>query len=229
MSQSTKASAAQPKAFVPHWGLPNSLEQATQSFMAPAGKTAVLQLIATPSIDRQVSFDIGNTAVLPTISNTSQEESMKWFVQAVATTMLAGTLVSCSTQVTPQEAPVQALSGNLSGTIEMVNTGGADLSGMVVRIYTSMQNLLKDQPLQVAVTGSGGRVSFQMQGIPFGTYYLAAWRDNDGDGTWNKVDYVAIYGTHRNTTWELAPIYLTALGPTRHLVLSAEIGSFNCN
>jgi hypothetical protein len=84
----------------------------------------------------------------------------------------------------------------ITGTASFPAGTSGDLSNAKVSIYTSWDNWVSNQPIKFgAVTGSGASVSFTLNGVNPGNYYLDVWKDNDNDGFWTIGDFVGWYGS----------------------------------
>jgi hypothetical protein len=71
-----------------------------------------------------------------------------------------------------------------------------DLANAKVRLFTSLENLITNQPVQTTTAeGFGSIVSFRFDNVPIGTYYFDIWKDTDYGNTNNPGDYYGWYGT----------------------------------
>lgn len=87
-------------------------------------------------------------------------------------------------------------STSVRGTASFPAGTSGDLSNAKVSIYTSWDNWLNNQPIKFgAVTGTGSSVSFTLNDVLPGNYYLDIWKDNDNSATWTTGDFVGWYGS----------------------------------
>lgn len=70
-----------------------------------------------------------------------------------------------------------------------------DLADSKVRLFTSLQNMADGNVFaSFSTEGFGSIVSFRLDDIPAGTYYLEIWKDTDYGNTQNAGDYYGWYG-----------------------------------
>lgn len=82
------------------------------------------------------------------------------------------------------------------GTCNFPAGTSGDLSNAKVSLYTSYDTWLNNQPIKFgAVTGSGSSVTFALNDVLPGNYYLDIWKDNDNNGLWSTGDFVGWYGS----------------------------------
>ena len=76
-----------------------------------------------------------------------------------------------------------------------------------VSIYPTVEDWVINRPTKyVAVTGSGSSVSYIIDNVPPGTYYLDAWKDLDNTQTWSSGDLVGWYGSGGLGSVTLTPL-----------------------
>jgi hypothetical protein len=70
-----------------------------------------------------------------------------------------------------------------------------DLSNVKVSIYTNIDNWNNNSPIKyVSAIGAGATVTFSMEDVLPGNYYLDVWKDIDNTATWTSGDFVGWYG-----------------------------------
>ena len=70
-----------------------------------------------------------------------------------------------------------------------------NLQDSKVRLYTSKDNMTNHVVYRsITSTGFGSQVSYVLENIPAGTYYLDIWKDTDFGNTMNVGDYYGWYG-----------------------------------
>ena len=95
----------------------------------------------------------------------------------------------------PPPPPPPATTGSISGQIGLVPGVPGSVSNTRMALYTSIDDLINDRVVyQTAADGSG---NYTISNIVPGTYYIDAWKDNDGSGTVNGPD---LYGFYQTTT-----------------------------
>ena len=71
-----------------------------------------------------------------------------------------------------------------------------DLSNSKVSLYTSWENWNANVPIMFGfVNGSGPSVTFELNDVTPGNYYLDVWKDNDNNAAWSAGDFVGWYGS----------------------------------
>jgi len=84
----------------------------------------------------------------------------------------------------------------INGTAYFIAGVSGDLSNAKVSIYTSLDNWLYNQPIKfVSTTGAGASVTFSMENVLPGNYYLDVWKDIDNSSGWTSGDFVGWYGS----------------------------------
>ncbi|MBM3317402.1 MAG: hypothetical protein FJY75_06075 [Candidatus Eisenbacteria bacterium] len=105
---------------------------------------------------------------------------------------------------------VQAAQTGITGTITAPAGVQADLRNMLVKLYESFGSYQADAPfVYVAAQGNEYQVTFQFTGLAPGLYYLDAWKDMDGSGTYTNGDIWGVYATGAWPNWTVAPISVT--------------------
>jgi uncharacterized protein (DUF2141 family) len=84
----------------------------------------------------------------------------------------------------------------IKGTAYFPAGTSGDLSNAKVSIYTSYDNWINNQPIKfTSVQGAGASVTFTLNEVLSGNYYLDVWKDIDNDAFWSINDYVGWYGS----------------------------------
>lgn len=105
----------------------------------------------------------------------------------------------------------------ITGTAKMAVGVNADLSNAKVSIYKNMDDWFANNPAKfTAAYGSGASVTYTLNNVPPGTYFLDVWKDMDNDGNWSAGDLVGVHGNSQG----LIPITITE-GQT--LVINVEV------
>lgn len=87
-------------------------------------------------------------------------------------------------------------STKVTGTAHFPAGVSGDLSNAKVSIYTTWDNWNANQPIKfVAAIGSGAAVTFTMDNVLPGNYYLDVWKDIDNNAVWSSGDFVGWYGS----------------------------------
>lgn len=95
----------------------------------------------------------------------------------------------------------------VAGTLTMAPGMSGDLGATMVCIYADYNDWTAFRPLRfVPSVGAGQQAYYTMTNIPPGTYYIDAWKDNDGNGTWTEGDFIGVWGTFSWPTITPAPI-----------------------
>lgn len=85
----------------------------------------------------------------------------------------------------------------VSGTISFVPGQSGDLSNCRVAIYTTLDEWANDTPVRfVATTGSGAQVTYIIDNVVPGNYYIDAWKDVNNNGVidFDSGDFYGWYG-----------------------------------
>lgn len=89
-----------------------------------------------------------------------------------------------------------ATSTKVSGSASFLPGTSGDLSNAKVSLYTTYDNWVNNQPIKSgAVTGTGASVTFTVDNVLPGNYYLDIWKDNDNNAFWSTGDFVGWYGS----------------------------------
>jgi hypothetical protein len=103
--------------------------------------------------------------------------------------------------------------GTITGTATFPAGTSGDLSNAKASLYTGLTEWQNNIPVKyVAVSGSGAAVSFTLNDIVPGTYYLDVWKDIDNTATWTANDFVGWYGSGGLGSITLTPLQVTAGG-----------------
>ncbi len=110
----------------------------------------------------------------------------------------------------------------ISGTISFPAGVTGDLANAAVSLYTSLQNWNNNNAAKtVTVTGTGTQVTFLLDELTPGTYYLDVWKDNDNNRRWSAGDFVGWYGSGG-----LGAPSLTAITITTGTAITANVSMF---
>lgn len=103
--------------------------------------------------------------------------------------------------------------GSVTGTAFFPAGTSGDLSNAKVSLYSGLTEWQNNTPVKFkAVSGSGATISFTMDEIVPGTYYLDVWKDVDNTATWTTGDFVGWYGSGGLGSISLTPLQITAGG-----------------
>ena len=104
--------------------------------------------------------------------------------------------------------PPPATTGTVSGTIGLVPGSPGSVSNTRVALFASVDDWAADRVVyQTAADGSG---NYTIANVVPGTYYMDAWKDNDGSGTITGPDLFAVWGTVTTSGANLTPIPVAA-------------------
>ena len=120
----------------------------------------------------------------------------------------------------PPPPPPPATTGTLSGTIGLVPGSPGTVANTRVALFSSVDDWAADRVVyQVAADANGG---YTISNIVPGTYYMDAWKDNDGSGTITGSDFYAVYGTLTTSGANLTPIPVAA-GTTQTVSVTIQL------
>lgn len=113
--------------------------------------------------------------------------------------------VSCGTEeedLTP---------GTISGTLTLQSGVIGNLDGTRVAIYISIMDWQSDSTFRSALAvGGGASASYTISDVPPGTYYLDAWKDENGNMQFDSGDLFGVYGTSQWPNPSLTGFFLSA-------------------
>jgi uncharacterized protein (DUF2141 family) len=113
--------------------------------------------------------------------------------------------VSCGTE--EEDLTPGTISGNL--TLQAGVTGNLD--GTRVAIYISIADWQNDSTFRSALAvGGGASASYTISDVPPGTYYLDAWKDENGNMQFDSGDLFGVYGTSQWPNPSLTAFFLSA-------------------
>lgn len=120
------------------------------------------------------------------------------------------TLAACdSAAVEPQPDPEPPpTTGTITGTISLPPGSPGDVVNTRVAIYSSFDDWNNDRFVMQTAANAAGQ--YTLSNIVPGTYYLDAWKDNDGNGVWSAPDFVGVWGTLSASGTQLTPIPIAA-------------------
>jgi hypothetical protein len=121
---------------------------------------------------------------------------------------LVATASACSSGAPVDPTPPPATTGTIAGSISLPPGSPGSVENTRVAIYTSFADYNADRfAMQVPAAGGG---AFSITGIVPGTYYMDAWKDNDGSGTFSNQDFYGVWGTLSASGTQLTPITVAA-------------------
>jgi uncharacterized protein (DUF2141 family) len=89
---------------------------------------------------------------------------------------------------------VQASQTKITGTAKFAPGTSGDLSNAKVSIYKSIDDWFANNPVKwTAVSGAGNSVTYIINNVTPGTYFIDLWKDNDNDSNWSTGDFVGLY------------------------------------
>ncbi len=110
----------------------------------------------------------------------------------------------------------------ITGTASFPAGVNGDLINSKVSIYTTLQNWNNNSPIRfIAVGGSGPSVSFTLNNVLPGNYYLDVWKDNDNNAVWSRGDFVGWFGSGG-----LGSPFLTEIQITEGMTATVTVSMF---
>ena len=110
----------------------------------------------------------------------------------------------------------------IKGTAAFPGGITGELGSSIVRLYDSWENWFAVEPIDsTEVEGTGSSVSFSLENLESGTYYLDVWSDNDNNSTWSIGDYIGWHGSGQLSDIELQEIVVKS-GQTTTLEIEME-------
>jgi uncharacterized protein (DUF2141 family) len=104
-----------------------------------------------------------------------------------------------------------ATTGTIVGLASIVPGIPGDLTDARVALYASLNDWMNDRVLlSVRAAGSGPSVTFSLENLPPGVYYLDVWKDANGSGMFDSGDFWGCYGTSSWPNPSLTPIMVIA-------------------
>ncbi|MBK8819778.1 MAG: hypothetical protein IPN49_12085 [Saprospiraceae bacterium] len=89
---------------------------------------------------------------------------------------------------------VQATQTKITGSAKLEAGLSGDLVNSKVSIYKSISDWIDNIPVKfTATSGAGTSVTYILNNVTPGTYYLDLWKDNDNNGIWSAGDFVGLY------------------------------------
>ena len=120
---------------------------------------------------------------------------------------LAATLTACDSNDPvdpPPPPPPPATTGTVTGTIGLVPGSPGSVNNTRVALFASVEDFQADRVVyQTAADGSG---NYTIPNIVPGTYYMDAWKDNNGNGGIDGPDFYAFFGNVTTSGSTLTPI-----------------------
>lgn len=107
--------------------------------------------------------------------------------------------------------------GTVSGTAFFPSGTGGDLSNSKVSLYITIDDWNNNEPFLFGLCqGAGSSVTFSLNNVNPGNYYLDVWKDNDLSTFWSVGDFVGWYGSGGLGSPSLTPFQMS------------NGGTFNC-
>lgn len=107
------------------------------------------------------------------------------------------------------------------GSVSLPIGQSGDLGNARVAIYADLTDWSNDLPvLFVASQGTGASVTYTINNVPPGTYYLDVWKDLDNDGFITFGDYYGVYGSGSYPNFLLTPF---AISTGQTVMINLEI------
>ncbi|HET56683.1 MAG TPA: hypothetical protein ENN33_15925 [Ignavibacteria bacterium] len=113
-----------------------------------------------------------------------------------------------SDPVTPPPPPPPATTGTIAGVISVPPGSSATPANTRVAIYANYDDWLNDRTLRTVAADANG--NYSIGNIPPGSYYLDAWKDQNGDGRISFGDLYNVYGSGTWPNYQLSPISVVA-------------------
>ena len=105
--------------------------------------------------------------------------------------------------------------GTISGTITLPQGAGGDIVNTRVSLFESLDEFENNSPTFTTATDASG--SFSFENINPGSYFVAAWEDNNNSSVIDGGDYFGVIGTNQ----------IEGFVPTRQQVIIGENTGFN--
>lgn len=113
-----------------------------------------------------------------------------------------------SDPVTPPPPPPPATTGTIAGVISVPPGSSSSPANTRVAIYANYDDWLNDRTLRTVAADANG--NYSIGNIPPGSYYLDAWKDQNGDGRISFGDLYNVYGSGTWPNYQLSPISVVA-------------------
>ncbi len=88
-----------------------------------------------------------------------------------------------------------ATTGTISGTIALPQGAGGDIVNTRVSLFESLDEFRNNSPTFTTATDAGGNFTFN--NINPGSYFVAAWKDNNNSAVIDGGDYFGVIGTNQ--------------------------------
>jgi len=108
----------------------------------------------------------------------------------------------------PPPPPPPATTGTIAGVISVPPGSSASPANTRVAIYANYDDWLNDRTLRTVAADANG--NYSIGNIPPGSYYLDAWKDQNGDGRISLGDLYNVYGSGTWPNYQLSPISVVA-------------------
>jgi hypothetical protein len=102
-------------------------------------------------------------------------------------------------------------SGTITGNVHLPAGLNGDLGNSRVALYLNFDDWNNDRiVMQTTVVGTGPSVSFTLNNVPPGVYYLDVWQDTNGDTFFDAGDWWGVNGTTQCPSPNFSPISVLA-------------------
>lgn len=100
--------------------------------------------------------------------------------------------------------PPPATTGTISGVISVPPGSSSSPANTRVAIYSNFDDWNADRTLRTVAADANG--NYMISNLPPGSYYLDAWKDQNGDGNISRGDLYNVYGSGTWPNYQLSPI-----------------------
>lgn len=104
--------------------------------------------------------------------------------------------------------PPPATTGTVAGTISVPPGSSSSPANTRVAVYANYDDWLNDRTLRTVGADANG--NYTIGNLPPGSYYLDAWKDQNGDGRISSGDLYNVYGSGTWPNYQLSPISVAA-------------------
>lgn len=111
--------------------------------------------------------------------------------------------------VTPQQPPPPTpTTGTIAGVISLPPGSPFSAAQTRVSVYANYDDWNNDRAIQTV--GSDANGNYTIGNLPPSSYYLDAWKDQNGDGRISNGDLFNVYGSGTWPNYQLSPISVAA-------------------
>ncbi|RJP60815.1 MAG: hypothetical protein C4543_04365 [Ignavibacteriales bacterium] len=104
--------------------------------------------------------------------------------------------------------PPPATTGTIAGTISVPPGSSSSPANTRVAVYANYDDWLNDRTLRTVGADANG--NYSIGNLPPGSYYLDAWKDQNGDARISFGDLYNVYGSGTWPNYQLSPISVAA-------------------